>query len=176
LILLTKKGIFMKSITKKFFTVALLSLVVASCSSNSKKDGDAANSMANGDMDNALELNGSSDNGSAGPLQTIYFGFDSSSLNSSARGVLEANAMFLRNATNVEVQVEGHADERGGEQYNLALGERRANAVQDYLIALGVDASRVTIISLGKTTPKSFGHEEGTWSQNRRANFSITAK
>lgn len=166
----------MKFITKKFFTVALISLVVASCSSKPKPNADTANSMAAGDMENALELNGSSDNGSAGPLETIYFGFDSSSLNASARGVLEANAMFLRNATNVEVQVEGHADERGGEQYNLALGERRAKAVQDYLVALGVDASRLTIISFGKTTPKAFGHDEGTWSQNRRANFSVTAK
>lgn len=167
----------MKSMSTKFFTVLLLSLALVSCSSNStKKADDASADMNSESMENPIELNGSSDSASAGPLQSIYFGFDSSSLSASARAALEANAMFLRNATNVEVQVEGHADERGGEQYNLALGERRAKAVKDYLVALGVDASRLTIISLGKTTPKAFGHDESSWSQNRRANFAVTAK
>lgn len=167
----------MKSIATKFITVAALSIALISCSSNTPKKADADGSaIADQSMENPIELNGSSDNASAGPLESIYFGFDSSSLSASARAALEANAMFLRNATNVEVQIEGHADERGGEQYNLALGERRAKSVKDYLVALGVDSSRVTIISLGKTTPKAFGHDESSWSQNRRANFAITAK
>src|SRR5690606_32397132 len=94
-----------------------------------------------------LELNGSSDENTAGGLQTVFFNFDSSTLSESARMTLEQNAQWLKLSDRVDIQIEGHADERGGIQYNLALGERRARSVKDYLVALGIDSNRVTIVS-----------------------------
>ena len=156
----------------------IMSLVLVGCSSNSKKkDGSASDSVVDDSaMNNPLELNGSSDQSTAGGLQTIYFAFDSSSLSSAGRTTLEMNANYLKDNDSIDIQVEGHSDERGGEQYNLALGERRARAIKDYLVALGVEAGRVSIISFGKTTPLEFGHDESAWSKNRRGNFVITAK
>ncbi len=156
----------------------VIALLMGGCASDSsKKSGSSSDSM----MDDAasarsLELEGSSDENTAGPLQTIYFDFDSSKLTSAARSTLEQNAMWLKGASGVDIQVEGHCDERGGQQYNLALGERRAKAVKGYLEALGVNAGRISIISYGKEKPVSFGHDEQSWSKNRRANFVITAK
>ena len=76
----------------------------------------------------------------------------------------------------VDVQVEGHCDERGGKQYNLALGERRAKTVRDQLVALGVPAKRISTISYGSERPSAEGGDESAWAKNRRANFVITAK
>ena len=84
--------------------------------------------------------------------------------------------MWLKDNDEVTIQIEGHTDERGGHQYNLALGENRARVVQDYLVALGVSAANIAIISYGKEKPISYGHDEGSWSRNRRANFVVTAK
>jgi peptidoglycan-associated lipoprotein len=157
----------------------LASLTLVGCSTNSsKQDGsDSADSMVDDAASNyALELNGTSDESTAGPLRTIFFDYDSSSLSGAARTALEDAANFLKESTNVDIQVEGHADERGGHQYNLALGERRARSIKDYLVALGVNDSRVSIISYGKEKPNAFGHDEESWSKNRRASFMITAK
>jgi peptidoglycan-associated lipoprotein len=112
----------------------------------------------------------------AGALSTIYFAFDSANINDAGRAILDANATYLKANSDVQIQIEGHCDERGSIQYNLALGERRAQAVQDYLSALGVDASRITTISYGKEKPMDMGHDEASWARNRRANFVITAK
>lgn len=160
----------------------LLALGLASCSSSSKKGGSDAGmgSSTTEDRDMGegmdLELNGDSDSGKAGALQTVYFAFNSASLNSSTRAALQSNAEFLKKNEDVQVQVEGHCDERGGVQYNLALGEKRAQAVKQYLVSMGVSSSRVTTISFGKERPIAFGHDEESWSKNRRANFVVTAK
>ena len=122
------------------------------------------------------EMYGDSDSSKAGELQTVYFDYDSSNLSSSTKMSLDANANFLKANTSVNVQIEGHCDERGGVQYNLALGERRANAVKSYLVSAGVDEARLSTISYGKERPKAFGHDESSWSQNRRANFAISSK
>ena len=106
----------------------------------------------------------------------LLISFCSASLSSATKDKLRAAATFLKAASSVEVQVEGHCDERGGVQYNLALGERRAKAVRNYLVALGVSGSRISTISFGKERPVAFGHDESAWSQNRRGNFVITAK
>ena len=170
----------MKAISKNSLTVLLVmfALSLSGCASKAKKaDGSASESVVDDSAtETPVELNGTSDDNTAGPLQTVYFDFDSSRLTSAARNTLEGNAEFLKQNPNVDIQVEGHADERGGEQYNLALGERRARSVKDYLTALGVEGNRVSVISFGKTTPKAFGHDEQAWSQNRRANFVVTAK
>jgi peptidoglycan-associated lipoprotein len=157
-----------------------MSLVVTSCGSSKKKSAagdDSVSSMSTEDMkDVDLELNADSDSGKTGPLKTVYFAFNSAALTSATKDKLRTAATFLKTMDSVEVQVEGHCDERGGVQYNLALGERRAKAVRNYLVALGVSGSRISTISFGKERPVAFGHDESAWSQNRRGNFVITAK
>ena len=98
----------------------------------------------------------------------VFFETDSSDLTSAARTTLENQASWLEQYPNLSVTIEGHADERGTREYNLALGERRANAVQNYLTALGVSPSRVTTISYGKERPAVPGSNDTAWSQNRR--------
>lgn len=168
----------MKALKNFSFMTVLLSLVLIGCSSGAKKDsGSSSDSMVDDAADAmALELKGSSDDSTAGPLKTIYFAFDSSALSDAARSTLEENATWLKMTEAVEIQIEGHADERGGQQYNLALGERRARAVKDYLEALGVSSARISTFSYGKEKPVAYGHDEEAWSKNRRANFVITAK
>lgn len=98
----------------------------------------------------------------------VFFALDQYSLDADARTTLERQAAWLNKYPSVTVTVEGHCDERGTREYNLALGERRASAAKDYLVALGVDPSRVTTISYGKERPVAFGSTEDAWSQNRR--------
>lgn len=161
----------------------ILSFTLVGCGSSKKKGSGApgmgSSSTQDTDMGSDgmnLEINGDSDAGKAGPLQTVYFGFNSASLNSGTRAALQANAEFLKKNGSVEVQIEGHCDERGGVQYNLALGEKRSKAVKQYLVSMGVNSSRISTISFGKERPVSFGHDESAWSKNRRANFVVTAK
>jgi len=99
----------------------------------------------------------------------VFFDFDRYELKPDARAQLEKQAAWLRNYPQVTVTVEGHADERGTREYNLALGERRADAARNYLIALGIDANRIQIISYGKERPAALGSDETAWAQNRRA-------
>ena len=103
----------------------------------------------------------------------VFFAFDKYSLKAKARQTLERQATFLKNNAGVKVILQGHADERGTREYNLALGERRANAAKDYLVALGTNPNRITIISYGKERPAVAGSNEAAWSQNRRAVTSI---
>ena len=99
----------------------------------------------------------------------IFFGFDSYSVDDEARRTLDAQADWLNRNPNVQVTIEGHADERGTREYNLALGDRRANAARDYLQSRGVAASRMQVISWGKERPAIEGSNESAWAQNRRA-------
>jgi peptidoglycan-associated lipoprotein len=105
-------------------------------------------------------------------LQTVHFGFDDWDLTPEARGLLDANAQWMKVNPEVRVQVSGHADERGTPEYNLALGERRAKHVRDYLIEHGVPADNLTVVSYGEEMPLASGHSEAAWSKNRRAEFS----
>ena len=160
--------------------MALLALGLVGCSSTpEKKAGDNADAESlvtdNTEATN-LELNGSSDDNTAGPLRTIYFDYNSSALTSAAKQTLEENAQWLKLSDRITIEIEGHCDERGGVQYNIALGEKRANRVKGFLSALGIDAARITTISYGKDRPNAYGHDEEAWSKNRRANFVITAK
>ena len=171
----------MKNLKRNSLLTILLiaSLSMVGCSTkSSKEDGSGSSDSLVDDagQNDILELNGSSDESTAGPLRTIFFDYNSSSLSSAARTTLEDASNFLKESTSVDIQIEGHSDERGGHQYNLALGERRARSVKDYLVALGISNARVTVISYGKEKPTAFGHDEESWSRNRRANFMITAK
>jgi len=100
---------------------------------------------------------------------TVYFATDKSLLDDQARATLAAQARWMLANTSVRGSIEGHADERGTREYNLALGERRANAAKDFLIANGVPAGRLTTISWGKERPVALGSNEEAWAQNRRA-------
>lgn len=100
---------------------------------------------------------------------TVYFAFDSYSLDSQAQGTLDRQAAVLLRSGSIPVTIEGHTDERGTREYNLALGERRATAVKDYLVALGVNPSRMRTLSYGEERPAVAGSSEAAWAKNRRA-------
>ncbi len=110
------------------------------------------------------------------PLQDVPFDFDSAELIPAARPILDRTAEWLRFYNTVTLLVEGHCDERGTVEYNLALGERRATAAYNYLMSLGIPASRLKTISYGKEFPLDPGHTEDAWARNRRAHFEVTSK
>ena len=98
----------------------------------------------------------------------VFFGLDHYDISDEAKATLEKQATWLKQYANLNISVEGHADERGTREYNLALGERRANAVKNYLVALGIAPSRISTISYGKERPAVVGSNEAAWAQNRR--------
>jgi peptidoglycan-associated lipoprotein len=100
---------------------------------------------------------------------TILFDTDRYNIDSEDQGVLQSQAQWLARYPEKRVTIEGHCDERGTRDYNLALGERRANAAKNYLVSLGIDASRITTISYGKERPIALGSDEASWAKNRRA-------
>jgi len=110
------------------------------------------------------------------PLGTVYFDYDRAVIRDDARATLDANAAWMKKFRSAKILVEGHCDERGTEEYNLALGEKRAKAAQDYLLSTGVGSDRIRIISYGKSQPLNPGHDEGAWQMNRRAQFLIIEK
>ena len=106
-------------------------------------------------------------------LQRIFFDFDQYVLTSQAKDILAANAAYLKANSGVEVQIEGHCDERGSDEYNLALGERRAQAAQKYLVSLGISPDRLRVISYGEEKPLDSANNEAAWAKNRRAEFVV---
>lgn len=110
------------------------------------------------------------------PLADVFFDYDQSVIREDQRPALQKNADWLKRWTSTRITIEGHADERGSSEYNIALGERRAAAVRDYLVALGVPADRISIVSRGEETPFCTESNEACWQQNRRGHFIITAK
>jgi peptidoglycan-associated lipoprotein len=111
-----------------------------------------------------------------GNLADVFFEYDKADLSAAARATLDKNAAYLRRWTSTRLSVEGHADSRGTNEYNLALGERRAAAVRDYLASLGISASRVAVVSKGEEEPQCTDEMESCWSRNRRGTFIFTAK
>jgi peptidoglycan-associated lipoprotein len=110
------------------------------------------------------------------PLGDVFFDLDEATIRDDARGPLQKNAEWLKRWTSTRIMVEGHADERGSAEYNLALGDRRANAVKTYLVNLGVPENRITVTSKGKESPFCTEGTESCWQENRRGHFIITAK
>jgi peptidoglycan-associated lipoprotein len=106
--------------------------------------------------------------------EAVYFAFDDYTLDTSAQGKLQGLADHMKATQGAVVQVEGHCDERGSIEYNLALGERRAQSVKNYLTQLGVEGSRLSTISYGEEKPAVEGHDEAAWEKNRRAEFTIS--
>ena len=106
-------------------------------------------------------------------LQDAHFDFNASTLSEEARTILAGNANWIKQNPGVKVQIEGHCDERGTEEYNLALGQRRAQAVKDYLMSLGLEEARLKTISYGESLPLDPGHTEEAWGKNRRVHFAV---
>jgi len=111
-----------------------------------------------------------------GYLDDVYFETDRYDLDDSARDALTRNASWLKSYQSVKILVEGHCDERNTRDYNLALGERRASTVRDYLVFLGIGPARIRTVSYGEEKPFGIGHDEAAWQLNRRAHFVITAR
>jgi peptidoglycan-associated lipoprotein len=109
-----------------------------------------------------------------GPLSDIHFGYNDSTIQEQDGSVLRSNASWLQAHPQTRVQVEGYCDERGSEEYNIALGAKRAQAGKDYLATLGISESRMSTISYGKELPVCTEHDESCWSQNRRDHFSVS--
>lgn len=146
------------------FVLSLLVLFAMSACSASRKGGAGDASDADGSIPLAR---GSSE------IADVSFAFDSSALSSTGQSTLRDGAKWLQANGGKNVQIEGHCDERGTNEYNLALGERRARAAHDYLRSLGVKKERMSTISYGEELPLDAGHSEDAWAKNRRAHFAI---
>jgi peptidoglycan-associated lipoprotein len=110
------------------------------------------------------------------PLKPLFYNLDSAEIDGTGQRALQENADVLKKYSSWQISVEGHCDERGTAEYNLALGERRAVAARNYLVSLGISADRIKTVSYGKEFPFDPGHDESAWSKNRRAHFVVTAK
>jgi peptidoglycan-associated lipoprotein len=164
-------------ITKIFRHLALISTGIAlvaatGCSKQEKKDEGGVPTAPSADENTTL---GDSDSGRAMGLQTVHFPFDSFAFDQTAKNILKANADILKDKPALKIQIEGHCDQRGGIQYNIALGEKRANATRKYLQDLGIGDDRMTVISFGKERLIDTGTTEEAYAKNRRANFVITS-
>jgi len=155
----------------KVFTVSALAfaLVLGACSKKQvKEEGDVS---ADAGMMTPTDLSAQQVGSPIPELSTVYFEYDSFALTSSSKASLDGHAAWLKANPNRVVQVEGHCDERGTTEYNLALGERRATTVRDYLMGQGVPASQLSTISYGEERPATQGMDESAWSRNRRSEF-----
>lgn len=171
---------------KRLLGVAVVGLLVAvlgvGCSA--KKKGTETGTEGGGLGEEGLAGGGSLDrykagtlgSGEEGPLKDVHFAFDSYELDESARGGLRENGNWLKDHSRAKVEVEGHCDERGTVEYNLALGAKRARAAKDYLVTLGVTADRLTTISYGEELPLCHEHTEECWAKNRRAHFVVVSE
>ena len=149
---------------KNILLVVFTTLILSACST-AKKSG-----IIEGDVYTGSET---VEYLAAGVPDRMFFATNKSSLTTASRATLRKQATFLRKNKNLNVVIEGHADERGTREYNLALGERRANAAKDYLITYGISADRISVISYGKERPVDSGSNPLSWSKNRR---SVTVK
>ncbi|MGF1756820.1 peptidoglycan-associated lipoprotein Pal [Photobacterium sagamiensis] len=164
----------------KGLAIALPMMTLAACSSTESTDSSAASETSTTGAEQTVvttPVDGGSASLSEQELrsqelrqeQTIYFKFDNAEIQADFQAMLEAHAEYLSGNTAMKVIVEGHADERGTPEYNIALGERRASAVAKYLQALGVSASQISIVSYGEEKPLVLGHTDTDYAKNRRA-------
>ncbi len=140
----------------------------ASTSSSSGSSGSSSSSSSGTASSSSAAVDSVADK-LAAVGNTVYFGYDSAVLDGNSQATLFRQAAFLKGNPSLTVTIEGHCDERGTREYNLALGERRAAAARDYLLAQGVDPARIRVISYGKERPVAAGSNETSWSKNRRA-------
>ncbi|NBX73431.1 MAG: peptidoglycan-associated lipoprotein Pal [Alphaproteobacteria bacterium] len=154
---------------KKFLALSAVVLLVAACETG-PNDGSSAGGAGGmgGGTGSGYAAPGTQEDLVVNVGDRVFFALDRSDLTSEGRATLDRQAQWLKRYPNMSVTVEGHCDERGTREYNLALGERRALTVKNYLIAAGVDSGRVQTISYGKERPAVLGGDESAWSQNRR--------
>jgi len=148
----------------KIFIVLLASFALSACATSGKKGAMQSDVYSGSETVEFL---------ATGVKDRVFFATNKSTLTTAARDTLRKQAAWMRKKSKVTVAVEGHADERGTREYNLALGERRANAVKDYLMTYGISSNRISVISYGKERPVNSGSTPLAWSQNRR---SVTVK
>jgi peptidoglycan-associated lipoprotein len=161
-------------IRRLIIATTLLTLILgAGCASKKTKEDEGAVPNAASADENHL---GDSDTGNAMGLQTVHYPYDSSTLDSEGKKVLKSNTEIMKSHASLKVQIEGHCDQRGGIQYNIALGEKRANAAMKYMEDEGISADRLAVISFGKEKPVDPAETETAYGKNRRANFVITSK
>jgi len=150
---------------KKFLVVVLASVALTACATQGKKGTQLAGDVYTGSETVKYLATGVKDR--------VFFATNKSTLTTASRDTLRKQAAWMRKKKDLKFSIEGHADERGTREYNLALGERRANAVKDYLMTYGISGSRLSVISYGKERPVNSGSNPLAWSQNRR---SVTVK
>jgi len=150
---------------KKFLIIVLAGVALTACASTKKQSG-----MMQGDVYTGTDT---VEYLASGVKDRVFFATNKSTLTTASRDTLRKQAAFMRKKKDLTFTIEGHADERGTREYNLALGERRANAVKDYLMTYGISGNRLSVISYGKERPVNSGSNPLAWSQNRR---SVTVK
>jgi len=150
---------------KKFLVVILAGIALTACATQGKKGAKLAGDVYTGDETVKYLATGVRDR--------VFFATNKSTLTTASRDTLRKQAAWMRKKSKLKFTIEGHADERGTREYNLALGERRANAAKDYLMTYGISGSRLSVISYGKERPVNSGSNPLAWSQNRR---SVTVK
>jgi peptidoglycan-associated lipoprotein len=157
-----------------FAAIGLMTLAGCATTSDTTDEADSGSSDTGSEFDQGEtpKTDVVSDRTGSMELGTAYFDFNRAEIRGDMRDVLKANAEVLQRSDGTAV-IAGHADERGSEEYNLALGERRAEAVRKYLSALGVSSSQMRVVSYGEAKPASTGHDESAWQLNRRAEFSM---
>ena len=166
----------------KFLISSILVLFIAACATKPKDAADTSGSGSSSSDSSVSESEGTITETSGSGIVSgsqedlivnvgdrVFFGYDSSDLDSDALELLQDQVAWLKQNSNVSVTIEGHCDERGTREYNLALGEKRAQAVKNYLIGLGINPDRVSTISYGKERPAVVGSNDGAWAQNRRS-------
>ena len=165
----------------KFFISIFIVLFVAACATTPKDSADSSGSgSSSSESDVSSEgtitettgsgiVSGSQEDLIVNVGDRVFFGYDSSDLDSDALELLQDQVAWLKQNSDVTITIEGHCDERGTREYNLALGEKRAQAVKNYLIGLGINPDRVSTISYGKERPAVVGSNDGAWAQNRRS-------
>ena len=161
---------------QRILAIVAATFLLAACETASQVSGDSASTSASNTASSSSASSASSSAADKTPAEklaqvgdTVNFDFDSAELTVSARSTLNRQAAFLNLNPDLMIVIEGHADERGTREYNLALGERRATAVRDYLVAKGINSARVRTVSFGKERPAVAGSDEDAWAKNRRA-------
>ena len=161
---------------QRLLSLTAVAFLFAACETAPKVTGDSAAGSASGGSSAAASSSTASTEAQMSPADklaqvgnTVFFGFDSAELSAEAKDTLDRQAAFLNVNPTLVVVVEGHADERGTREYNLALGDRRAVSVRDYLLAKGLNAARIRTVSYGKERPVIAGSTEDAWAKNRRA-------
>ena len=157
---------------KKFLCLMAALVLVAACDTTGNDNGSAGANGANGK--GVAARPGTQEDLVVNVGDRVFFGFDKTDLTAEARATLDRQVVWLKKYAGLKVTVEGHADERGTREYNLALGERRAMAAKNYLVAAGISADRVKTVSYGKERPAVLGSNEAAWAQNRRAVTVVT--